>query len=354
MNKIVVPVLSMGGWFDTYASGDLDMFSRLSSEHHTIETWIGPWAHNPSLKFRMSDFGPQASIGIRARQAAWFDRWLKTQPVNEHPEAQDSLLHIFVMGRNAWREEHEWPLARTRYTSLYLSSNGHANSSSGDGMLRWRPARKALADAFTYDPRNPVPTMGGATCCEASVLPAGPLDQTAVERRPDVLVYTSPALAEDLEVTGPVRVVLYIATSANDTDFTAKLVDLAPDGRPLLVTDGIQRLRYRLSLNHPAFAKRNTAYQINIDAGVTSFVFAAGHRIRLEISSSNFPRFDRNLNSLRANADETKFTEAQQTVFHERGYASALILPVIPAIRPTRAPSRSGSSSRSSAASGDP
>jgi putative CocE/NonD family hydrolase len=331
LNKISVPVLSMGGWFDTYARDDLDMFSRLSSEHHTIETWIGPWAHNPSLKFRTRDFGPQANIGIRLKQAAWFDHWLKTTPASDPVAAEGSLLHIFVMGPNVWREEREWPLARTRFTRLYLSSSGHANSSSGDGILRWQAVPKAQADIFTYDPENPVPTTGGAVCCEPNILPAGPLDQTPVERRSDVLVYTSRALTQDLEVTGPVRVVLYIATSANDTDFTAKLVDVQPDGRPLLVTDGIQRLRYRLSLTRPAFAKRNTAYQISIDAGVTSFVFSTGHRIRLEISSSNFPRFDRNLNSLRPNADEAEITQARQTVFHEKSYPSAIILPVIPA-----------------------
>ncbi len=233
------------------------------------------------------------------------------------------------MGPNVWREEHEWPLARTHYTPLYLSSNGHANSSAGDGVLRWQTVRKAQPDTFTYDPKNPVPTLGGSICCEPKLMPPGPLDQTPVEGRSDILVYTSAPLNEDTEVTGPVRAVLYIATSANDTDFTVKLVDVQPDGRPLLVTDGIQRLRYRLSLNVPVLVKRNTAYQISIDAGVTSYVFMPGHRVRLEVSSSNFPRFDRNLNSARPNADETKMTKARQTVFHEKGYPSAVILPIV-------------------------
>jgi len=144
-----------------------------------------------------------------------------------------------------------------------------------------------------------------------------------------VLVYTSPPLAEEIEVTGPVRTILYISTSVNDTDFTAKLVDVQPDGRPLLVTDGIQRLRYRLSLDKPVFVKRNQAYQISIDTGVTSYVFGVRHRIRLEVSSSNFPRFDRSLNSTGPNANQTKLTKARQTVLHEKGYPSAVILPVI-------------------------
>lgn len=328
IGRIDIPVLSFGGWFDAYAESDLDAFSRLAKRHQIVETWIGPWAHNPGLRFPTRDFGPQARIPIRIKQADWFDRWVKRPGNTEEPPAP--LLHIFVMGPNVWREEHEWPLARTHYTPLYLSSNGHANSARGDGILHWQPIRKSPPDSFTYDPKNPAPTHGGAICCDPNLLPPGPLDQTAVEQRQDVLVYTSAPLTEEIEVTGPVRVVLYVATSANDTDFTAKLVDVQPDGRPLEVTDGIQRLRYRLSLDKPVFVKRNAAYQISVDIGVTSYVFANGHRVRLEVSSSNFPRFDRNLNSPRPNADETKITKARQTVFHEKGYPSAILLPIIP------------------------
>lgn len=333
LRRVTIPVLSLGGWFDNYAESDLDAFSRLAKRHETIETWIGPWAHNPGLKFPTRDFGPQSVLFIRHKQAEWFDRWLKA-PAGLHSETSNEgsapLLHLFVMGPNYWREEHEWPLSRTRYTPLYLDSSGEANSIAGDGVLHWQPVRKAPPDKFTYDPKTPVPTAGGTICCDPVLLPPGPLDQTLIERRPDVLVYTSPPISEDLEVTGPIRVVLYVSTSANDTDFTAKLVDVQPDGRPLLVTDGIQRMRYRLSLNQPVFVKRNEAYQISIDAGVTSYVFLPEHRIRLEVSSSNFPKYDRNLNSFRSNADETKITKAKQTVFHEKGYPSAIILPVIP------------------------
>lgn len=330
LKRVAIPILSLGGWFDNYAESDLDAFSRISKRHELIETWIGPWAHNPGLKFPTRDFGPQAAVPIRLKQAEWFDRWMKSA-TNEADEANGPSLHIFVMGPNMWREEHEWPLARTHYTPLYLNSKGHANSASGDGALEWLPVRKSQSDTFTYDPKFPVPTMGGAICCDPRLLPPGPLDQTSVEARQDVLVYTSPPLPEDIEVTGPVRAVLYVATSADDTDFTAKLVDVQPDGRPMIVTDGIQRLRYRLSLEKPVFVKRNTAYQISVDAGVTSYVFASGHRIRLEVSSSNFPRFDRNLNSARPIADETRITKAKQTLLHEKGYPSAIILPIIPA-----------------------
>jgi putative CocE/NonD family hydrolase len=328
IQRVSVPTLSFGGWFDNYAQSDLDAFSRLALQHKTVETWIGPWAHNPGFRFVTRDFGPQAHLGIRAVQANWFDRLLK-KPAAEPAHPTGPLLHIFVMGPDIWREEHEWPLARTRYTPLYLESEGRANSLAGDGTLRWQPVNRSKTDTFIYDPRDPVPTTGGPICCEPRILPPGPLDQTAVEARKDVLVYTSAPLAEDLEITGPVRTILYVATSANDTDFTAKIVDVDPHGRPLSVTDGIQRLRYRLSLDKPIFVKQNQAYQISVDTGVTSYVFASGHRIRLEVSSSNFPRFDRNMNTTAPNGEQMRPIKARQTVFHEKGYPSAIILPVI-------------------------
>lgn len=240
------------------------------------------------------------------------------------------------MGPNIWREEYEWPLLRSRTTPLYLASEGHANSGKGDGKLEWHPVRESPPDTFEYDPKTPVPTVGGAICCDALVLAPGPLDQRTVEERQDVLVYTSPPLREEIEVTGKVQTVLYVATSANDTDFTAKLVDVQPDGSALLVSDGIQRLRYRLSLAEPVFVKRSTAYQITIDTGVTSYVFAPGHSIRLEIASSNFPRFDRNLNTTRPVAEESNPIKARQIVYHERNYPSVLLLPVVPGTNGTR------------------
>ncbi len=331
LEKVESAVLSMGGWFDNYAPDDLDAFSRLARLGRDVETWIGPWAHSFTYRFPGVDFGPDSRPHVRSMQLAFFDRRLKELPPT--PAGPKARLHLFLMGPNVWREEHEWPLARTRYTSFYLTSQGKANSAQGDGSLTTFPTdrRKSKADHFVYDPAQPVPTQGGPICCDSDVLPPGPLDQSSVERRSDVLVYTSGPLAEDLEVTGPVRALLYVATSANDTDFTAKLVDVPPAGAPRLITDGIVRLRYRLSLSTSTFVKRNTPYQVSVDSGVTSYVFPAGHRIRLEVSSSNFPRFDRNLNTLEPVADAAKAIKASQTVFHEPKYPSALILPVIPA-----------------------
>ena len=239
LNKVKIPVCSMGGWFDNYAESDLDAFTTLSRRGNRVETWIGPWAHSFAMKFPTLDFGPESRPNTRSLQLAWFDTYLKrdTKP------SKAATLHLFVMGANIWREEHEWPLARTRFTSLYLASNGEANSARGNGELLTRPMADATPDHFTYNPRNPVPTNGGAICCNARILPPGPGNQAAVETRHDVLVYTSAPLKETMEVTGPVTATVYMATSANDTDVTVKLVDVFPDGKPLLVTDGIQRLR---------------------------------------------------------------------------------------------------------------
>jgi putative CocE/NonD family hydrolase len=303
----------------------------------TVECWIGPWSHDPTLAFPTRSFGPQAALPLRSIEADWLDRWLKESvaPAQEKV-APSQLLHIFVMGPNVWREEHEWPLARTQYRLLYLNSGGDANSDSGNGALTWKPVRRAAPDTFSYDPKRPVPTTGGSICCDPKVLPPGPLDQTQVERRADVLVYTSPVLQDDVEVTGPIRAAIFMATSANDTDITAKLVDVLPSGKPLLVTDGLQRLRYRLSLARPVFVRRNTPYEVIVNAGVTSYTFQPGHRIRLEISSSNFPRFDRNLNTTEVDFRGVQLVKAQQTIYHEKKFPSALILPVIPKVNQRR------------------
>jgi putative CocE/NonD family hydrolase len=326
-----LPVSSMAGWFDNYGESDLDAFSRLAKRGLPVETWIGPWSHTFLTKYPTIDFGPSASPHIRTLQLTWFNRYLKEGKAA--PNAHPPTLHIFVMGPNVWREEHEWPLRRTQYTPYYLDSGGQANSAEGDGKLVPHFGEVHRPDHFVYSPKDPVPTRGGAVCCNPTLMPAGPLDQTEVEKRRDVLVYTSAPLREDLEVTGPVGATIYVASSANDTDFSAKLVDVSPEGHPLLVTDGITRMRYRMSLFSPVFMRRNTPYQVHINVGVTSWVFERNHRIRLEISSSNFPRFDRNLNSSRPTADETKLTEAAQTIYHEKRYPSVLVLPVIPRVR---------------------
>ncbi|MEK7751226.1 MAG: CocE/NonD family hydrolase [Acidobacteriota bacterium] len=328
IGEIRVPVFSAGGWYDNFVESDLEAFAALRKLGRQARLVVGPWPHNMSATFAGVDFGPQSSIPLRTLQLEWMDYWLKPGPDKKLPSA--GPLRIFVMGANRWRDEQEWPLKRTRWTPMSLTSRGNANSLSGDGVLTARPARNAPPDRYAYDPRNPVPTLGGAVCCNPKIYPWGPLDQRPVEKRRDVLVYESRPLKEEMEVTGPIKAILHVSTSAPDTDFTAKLVDVFPDGHARNLTDGILRLRYRHSLEKPVAARPNEVYAITIDAGVTSNVFRAGHRVRLEISSSNFPRFDRNPNTGRPVADDTEVRGALQAVYHDHRHPSHVLLPVIP------------------------
>jgi putative CocE/NonD family hydrolase len=230
------------------------------------------------------------------------------------------------MGENRWRDEHEWPLARTRYTPYYLRSGGRANTAAGDGTLDPRSPGEEPPDHFVYDPDDPVPTRGGNTL----ILAMGVADQRPVEARPDVLVYTSAVLMEPLEVTGPVTVTLHAASSAPDTDFTAKLVDVRPDGYAQNLADGIVRARYRQSRSVPTPLVPGEVSTFTIDLWATSHAFLPGHRLRVEISSSNFPRFDRNLNTGLDQATGTRRQAAGQTVLHDSRYPSHILLPVIP------------------------
>jgi putative CocE/NonD family hydrolase len=326
IQRVRTPVFSVGGWYDNFVESDLAAFAALHRNSAVHRILIGPWPHNMSVKFPGVDFGPESAVPLRGLQLEWFDQWLKgkdTTLLSRPP------VRIFVMGVNRWRDEREWPLARARPVAFYLHSRGRANTLAGDGVLAPAPAGKETADRFVFDPAKPVPTLGGAVCCDFRIFPWGPMDQRPVEKRQDVLVYTSKPLHRDLEVTGPVSVVLYAATSARDTDFTAKLVDVFPDGMARNLADGILRLRYRNSLEKAVLAKPGEVYRLNIPVGVTSNVFRKGHRIRLEISSSNFPRFDRNPNTGRPVADERKLQKASQTIYHDRLRPSHALLPVL-------------------------
>jgi putative CocE/NonD family hydrolase len=324
LDKIKVPVFSVGGWYDNYAQSDLEAFSALRAASKQAYTAIGPWPHNMSIPFPGVDFGRFSHFPVLQVQLEWFDHWMKDKEFHHAP------LKIFVMGRNEWRDEQEWPLRRARLTPLYFASKGYANTVYGNGELVRRAPLRDFSDQFTYDPRKPVQTLGGAVCCNPKIFPWGPMDQRPVEQRKDVLVYTSQPLKHALEVTGPIRVHVYVATSATDTDFTAKLVDVFPDGTARNLTDGLLRLRYRKSLEKPVLAVPGEVYAISIDAGVTSNVFLPEHRIRVEISSSNFPRFDRNLNTGGSLVSETEMRVAQQTVRHSRKYPSHILLPIVP------------------------
>jgi putative CocE/NonD family hydrolase len=258
---------------------------------------------------------------------SWYDTLFKGQT----SAAAEKPVKIFVMGRNEWREEEDWPLARAKTTKYYLHSGGAANTSSGDGTLNTAAPGAEKADQFTYDPSDAVPTLGGPLCC-GPFPPSGlgPQDQSKAEARNDVLVFTTPALARDLEVTGPVMLDLYVSSSALDTDFTGKLVDVWPNGFAQNLTEGILRLRYRNSQEKPELAKPGETYHISVDLWATSNVFLAGHKLRLEISSSNFPRFDLNLNTGEEQAGATRMSKAASVVYHDKAHPSALVLPIVP------------------------
>lgn len=260
---------------------------------------------------------------------AWFDRWLNG---NEH--AIDSLPRIqyYTIGRNQWRTSDRWPVAGMRETSFYLRSDGAANTAKGNGRLSLTaPPAREPADTFTYDPEHPVPSRGGSICCTGDPKDVpGSFDHAPdIEQRPDVLVYTGDVLSEGLELTGPMRAVISLSSNVLDTDVTVKLLDVFPDGRSMNMVEGITRARYRDSFGKPTMMAPNTVYDVPVDLHATSWYLAPGHRLRVEVSSSNFPRFDRNLNTGGKNYDETTWKVAKNSVVHSAAHASRLILPVV-------------------------
>ncbi len=327
--------LHAGGWHDLFLKGSIKNFTGLKKEARTAAARagqrliIGPWAHAPtSAAGKVGDvvFGKSAVLDHTATALQWFDYSLKG--IN-NGYANSAPVRLFIMGNNVWRDEQEFPLARTRYTRYYLNSRVGANGISGDGELTQTLPAAERRDEFDYDPMKPVPTIGGRLCC-GTALPPGPADQRPNESRPDVLVFSTAPLETDVEATGFVSVELYASTSAIDTDFTALLVDVDPTGYARFLTDGIVRARYRNGTGRPAEVVPGQVYKYTIDLWATGNVFKAGHRIRLYVSSSNFPRFDRNLNLGEPIAVSTHSKVAHQTVYHGGKYPSALTLPLIP------------------------
>jgi putative CocE/NonD family hydrolase len=331
LEQIDLPVMHISGWYDDEQVGTplnfIGMTTRGASEfarkHQKL--LVGPWGHqvNTSQKLGEVDFGPEALIDLQGMELAWFDYWLKDQrdePVVEPP------VRIFVMGENKWRDEQEWPLARTRWTSYYLHSTRGANSRFGDGQLSTQEPDDEAPDRYRYDPARPVPFITEPTSSQIG----GPDDYAAIERRDDVLVYVTPPLEADLEVTGPVLLKLYAASSARDTDFMAKLVDVHPTGFVQRLCDGMLRARFRNGMQRPELIEPGEVYLYEIDLWNTSQVFLKGHRIGLEIASSAFPKYDRNLNTGEDLGTGTRMQVSEQTIFHDERRPSALILPVIP------------------------
>jgi len=332
---ITVPVYSVAAWYDIFLGG-------------TLRNYFGIKAHGGSDAARQGqrllvvigghsgggrhigdvDFGPEAvKLDENEVMLRWYDHILKGLA---NGVEGDKPVKIFVMGKNVWRDEDDWPLARAHATRYYLESQGKANGLAGDGSLHTTAPGAEPSDRYVYDPSDPVPTIGGPLCCDAEHLKPGPRDQRPAEARQDVLVYTTPAFRHDFEVTGPVSLELYASSSAVDTDFTAKLVDVWPNGFAQNLTEGILRARYRDSQEQAEFMNPGQVYKLTVDLWATSNVFLAGHKLRLEVSSSNFPRFDRNLNTGETAANSSHWVKATNTIYHDSEHPSALVLPVVP------------------------
>ena len=318
-----IKALHSGGWHDIFLKGTIQNYvgmHRASPARADQRLLLGPWAHaetSPEGKIGDVTFGKSAVLDTEATILHWYDYALKGVR-NEY--AAGAPVRIFIMGENAWRDEREFPLKRTQYTKYYLQRGALSTDAPGEGE----------PEQYQYDPAAPVPTIGGRLCCGNNQLPPGPADQRPNEGRPDVLVFSTPPLAKDVEATGWVKATIYASSSAVDTDFTALLADVEPSGYARFLTDGIVRARYRNSTQRAEPIEAGKIYEYSIDLWATSNLFKAGHRIRLYVSSSNFPRFDRNLNTDEPITGSVRMVKAQQRIYHDQQHPSALVLPVIP------------------------
>lgn len=334
-----VPALHISSWYDSGVAEVLLEFNLLSTNAESAVARDNQFAVISPTNHCQSEVATTEHTLVGGRKLGdarfeyyslylkWFDYWLKNI---ENGVTNMPKLMLYVMGKDIWRGEQEWPLSRTSYLRYYLHSDGHANSRTGTGMLSTAAPQQEPADGYTYDPANPVPSRGGPICCIGDSHVDGSYDQSEIEGRQDVLVYTTPALGKGVEVTGPLKALLYVSSSARDTDFTAKLVDVYPDGTAYNVQEGILRARYREGFTKKVWMEAGEVYEVSVDLEATSNYFGPGHRIRLEVSSSNFPRFDRNLNTGGNNYDETKFLTAKNWIHHSPGRASYILLPIIP------------------------
>ncbi len=334
--QIQVPVFSMGAWYDIFLGGTLRNYARLKNEAGTeaarrgqrLMIYVGGHAGGTAVgKIGAVDFGDKLPFDVEEVTLRWYDSLLKGT-VNEFDH--EKPVRIFVMGKNDWREENDWPLERAKATRCYLRSTKPANGLAGGGALSTAAPAEEKPDQYVYDPNDAVPTIGGPLCCQPLPTGVGPQDQRPAEARGDVLVFSSPAFTQNTEVTGPISLDLYVSSSAVDTDFTGKVVDVWPNGFAQNLTEGILRLRYRNSQEKPELGNPGEIYHISVDLWATSNVFLPGHKLRLEVSSSSFPRFDRNLNTGEDQARGTHMIKAANVIYHDKSRPSALVLPIVP------------------------
>lgn len=331
------PALYIDSWYDFGPAESLKMFNQMRANAPSKKARDNQYIiMTPSTHCAWAGATENTIIGERdlgdARKEfvdiylKWYEHWLKgvDNGITDMPRVQ-----YYLMGRNEWRSAENWPIEGTNYQKFYLGSDGNANSRHGDGMLSVLPPENAIVDSFVYDPATPVPTRGGNVCCTGIETGAGGYDQSTIEMRNDVLVYTSAPLEEAIEVTGYLEVVLYVSSDAKDTDFTAKLVDVYPDGRAFNLQEGAKRMRFRESLRRKVWMEEGEVYEIHLDLHATSNYFDKGHRVRLDVSSSNFPRWSRNMNTGGNNYDESEGIPANNTIHHSAEYPSHVVLPVV-------------------------
>ncbi|MEX2683512.1 MAG: CocE/NonD family hydrolase [Candidatus Sigynarchaeota archaeon] len=332
------PYLIVGGWYDMFIRLSLEDFCDIRANadpfaRKNIKMVVGPWAHgeirHPDVKHVLH--GGFADFIKNVINFDWYDYWLKDDCPEERARIEKTLINtpplkIFTLGANTWRWEHEWPLARTRYQNLYLHSSGAANSRKGDGTLSFdEPTTDEQPDKYLHDPANPVITAGGNNL----LIPKGAFDQHLAESRDDVLVYTSAPLTRGIEMTGPVKCELYASTTAVDTDFIVKICDVYPNGKSYNIDDLGLRARYRAGvLKPPSLLEPGKCYKFEFDLWPTSILFKKGHRIRVSIASSDFPKYS--VHSNLANGNKGEYTIARQTIYHDKDRPSCVVLPVIP------------------------
>ncbi len=336
--EIGVPSFWFASWYDVSITPNLALFNHVRS--NTKDAAIRDNQYlviAPTLHCRYTSATKNTIVGERSVGDArlnyseqindWFDLWLKG--AQNDFKGKTPRVQYYTMGSNKWQSSDTWPPSNTQLVSYYLDSKGNANSSSGDGRLMPTKAGKDNPDGFTYDPMDPVPSYGGNVCCTGNAIQGGSFDQQEMEKRNDILVYTTDALEDGVEVSGFIESTLYVSSDAKDTDFTIKLIDVYPDGKAYNLDETIQRVRYREGYDKAVFMEKGKVYKVDLTPMSTSNYFEKGHRIRIEISSSNFPRFARNLNTGGNNYDEKEGVVAQNNIHHSAEYPSLIRLPMV-------------------------
>lgn len=333
-----VPMLWGFSWYDVGVAPNVALYNYARENTSTKrargaqQMFIGPTSHCMMGAEKKQTIVGERNLGdarydYTGRYLEWFDYWLKG---TRNGALRRPKVDYYQMGENQWISGDTFPPQGTKYVDLYLTSAGHANTLYGDGKLSFERPTSAAADTFVYDPMRPVQTHGGGACCMGTIKATGSYDQSTLEMRNDILVYTSPVLEQDLTVAGFIEVDLYVSSDARDTDFTLKLIDVDPDGVAYNLDDNILRARYREGYDKQVFMKAGEVYRLTFPPMITANTFKKGHRVRLEVSSSNFPRYDRNLNTGGDNFNESTAVVARNTVHHSARYVSRIRLPVSP------------------------